>query len=94
MISASRDNDSSALEGLLQCLRNPNVANKDGKTPLSCAAGTCSNHADVTGGTSKTPLCISAHGGFLHAAHLSVAAGADKDQAQNDGATPLLLAAQ
>ena len=38
MILASRDNDLVALEKLLQQPRNPNEADKDGKTPLFHAA--------------------------------------------------------
>ena len=54
MISASRGNDFVALGQWLKQPRNPNEANKDGKTPLFYATEqTYSTYATVIGGRSK-----------------------------------------
>ena len=79
MISASRYNDSLRLEDLLQRPRNPSETNKDGATPLLYAAeqghvqamqmlleaGAKTDMPELV--TRWTPLCFSAHGGFLDA---------------------------
>ena len=106
MISASRDNDLVALEELLQRPRNPNVANKDGKTPMFRAAeqghvqlmellleaGAMTDEPEFALG--QTPMSTAAQNGCLDVVRFLAEVGAAKDQAANYGATPLWVAAE
>ena len=106
MISASRDNDLVALEELLRRPRNPNVANKDGKTPMFRAAeqghvqlmellleaGAMTDEPEFALG--QTPMSTAAQNGCLDVVRFLAEVGAAKDQAANNGATPLWVAAE
>ena len=46
-MSAARDNESEALEKLLQCPHNPNVTDTDGKTPTALHIAAQNGHAEV-----------------------------------------------
>eukprot|EP00435_Cladocopium_sp_Y103_P016477 s426_g4.t1 len=106
IISASQENNLVALEQLLQQPRNPNEADKDGKTPLFHAAeqghvqsmellleaGAKTDEPEFVRG--QTPMFAAARNNHLTTVRFLVEVGAAKDHAANDGATPLLLAAR
>ena len=106
MISASRENDSVALEQLLQQPRNPDESNTDGKTPLFHAAeqgrvqhmellleaGAKTDEPEFAQG--QTPLFPAARNGHLDVVQFLAEVGAGKDQADKNGRTPLWVAAQ
>ena len=109
MISASRDNDLGTLEGLLRRPRNPNLTDKDGKTPLHHAAENGNveamqflleadeagetRNARDTGTTGWTPLLLSAFGGHSDAVELLLQVGVNAGVATHRGSTPLCVAA-
>jgi hypothetical protein len=96
MMTASEDNDLAALEKLLLRPLNPNLTDKDGRTPLHSAAR--AGHVKamellLEGGAKKdaldagegfSPLHEAARQGHLDAVRLLVAAGADKNQPTTD----------
>eukprot|EP00435_Cladocopium_sp_Y103_P016992 s2474_g4.t1 len=106
MISASRDNDLAALEELLQHPRNPNVANRDGKTPMFRAAeqghvqimellleaGAKTDEPEFARG--RTPLFAAARNDHLNAVRFLAENGAAKDLKDINGSTPLWVAAR
>ena len=106
MISASRENDSVALEELLQQPRNPDESNTDGKTPLFHAAeqghvqhmellleaGAKTDEPEFAQG--QTHLFPAARNGHLDVVQFLAGVGAGKDQADKNGRTPLWVAAQ
>ena len=93
MISASRDNDSVALEQLLQQPRNPNEAPADGKAPMFQAAeqghvqlmellleaGAKTDDPEFARG--RTPMMTAVGNGHLTTVRFLVEVGAAKDQA-------------
>ena len=106
IIAAARDNNSVALEQLLQRPLDPNVTDRGGTTPLHHAAGTghlqpvnlllvagaCKDAAQ--GADRRTPLLLATRGGHLNIVRLLVEAGADKEKADINGLTPLGIAAR
>lgn len=109
MISASRDNDLGTLEALLRRPRNPNLQDKDGKTPLHHAAENGNveamrllleadeagetRNARDTGTTGWAPLLLTAFGGHTDAVELLLQVRVDAEVATNRGSTPLCVAA-
>ena len=102
MISASPGNDFVALGQWLKQPRNPNEANKDGKTPLFYATEqTYSTYATVIGGRSKKQTSLSLPKGGRHrliqfatgtstTPRFRIENGAAKDQGANDVANTLV----
>jgi hypothetical protein len=109
MISASRDNDLGTLEALLRRPRNPNLQDKDGKTPLHHAAENGNveairllleadeagetRNARDTGTTGWAPLLLTAFGGHTDAVELLLQVRVDAEVATNRGSTRLYVAA-
>ena len=104
MISASEENDTVALEKLLQCPRNPDETGTEGRTALIQAAAHghvqptlllleagAKTHTTNLGG--RCPLWAAAAAGHLDIVRLLLEAGAAKDQPDNIGSTPLHAAA-
>lgn len=104
MTTACQHNDSVVLEALLQRPCDPNVADKEGWTPLHHAverghleasqllleAGADKDAQDADG---MTPLYSGAAQGHVNVVALLLEAGANKDT-PCDGATPLYIAAE
>lgn len=105
MVAACRDNDLLVLEALLQQPCDPNVADKEGWTPLHYAvdgghveasqllleAGADKDAQDADG---MTPLYSAAADNHFDIVALLLEAGAKKDQPNHGDATSLYIAAE